>query len=415
VTHTADEPRASGAAAQPRASDAPLPPLNLFGYLSGNMGHGVAARSWLRRLLEAGVEVWPVDVPDTVGRSGHEVACHERLRPLDAPAPHDVNFFCFNPTSFSRLVARWPATAPLAGRRNVLLPFWELPRLPRSWLRELPAFDVVVAATRFIADAFRAHAASAPPGTRTPEVVYVPLPLGTPTPAPLGREAFGLPRDALVFVAGFELHSDVARKNPWAVLEAFARAFPAGAPGAERARLVVKLNNADGSPAFAPARERLTAAAAGDPRLRVIDATLPHAEVLALWACADAWVSLHRAEGLGLGPLEAMALGVPAIATAWSGNLDYMDAENAFLVGHRLVPVRAETQRAYFVESVGPEARWAEPDVDDAAAWMRRIAADPDLARARGARAAADVARRERGITLDGLARALARATPAGG
>jgi glycosyltransferase involved in cell wall biosynthesis len=386
-----------------------LPGINLIAYLSGNMGQGVAARAWLQLLLDHGVDVWAVDAPDGAGRSGHDQRFAGLLRPVDEPSPHDVNLFVLNPTCIEPLIRDRVAAVELRGRRNVLLPFWELQRLPSDWLETLERFDVVVASSRFIADALRRWNDGRASGRRA-EIVEVPLPLPRERPAALDRAAFGVPRDAALFVTSFELASDVVRKNPWGVLDAFARAFP---NGDERARLVVKLNNSTIFPEFERSLARLAAAAERDPRIRVLDAVLPHADVLALYACADAYVSLHRAEGVGLGPLEAMSLGVPAIATGWSGNLDYMDERNAFLVGHGFVPVRAETQPAYSIDRVGEDAVWAEPDLGQAAAWMRRVAEDRGEARRRGARAAADVARRQGAIRLDGLMAALARVAPA--
>jgi glycosyltransferase involved in cell wall biosynthesis len=113
----------------------------------------------------------------------------------------------------------------------------------------------------------------------------------------------------------------------------------------------------------------------------LIDRTMDDAEVKALHLCADAFVSLHRAEGYGFGLAEAMHLGRPVVATGWSGNLDFMTDDTGFLIGHRLVPVP---------EGAYPHAAgqvWAEADVDEAAAAMVRLLEDPALGREVGARA----------------------------
>src|SRR5688572_32239647 len=44
------------------------------------------------------------------------------------------------------------------------------------------------------------------------------------------------------------------------------------------------------------------------------------------------YVSLHRSEGLGLTMAEAMARAKPVIATGYSGNLDFMNDANSYLV-----------------------------------------------------------------------------------
>ena len=130
-------------------------------------------------------------------------------------------------------------------------------------------------------------------------------------------------------------------------------------------------------------------------------------------------MSLHRSEGFGLTLAESMYLGKPVIATGWSGNLDFMTAENSYLVDHTLVDVGPEGA------PYPADGQWAEPDLDHAAALMRRVFADRDEADARGAQAAADLRRTHSlevaaasmaapagGVARDGLTGACARARP---
>ena len=124
--------------------------------------------------------------------------------------------------------------------------------------------------------------------------------------------------------------------------------------------------------------DRLTRAAAGRPDVTLDDGFVEPERVTALIAGADCYVSLHRSEGFGLTIAEAMALGKPAIATGYSGNLAFMNEENSYLVPYRLTTIP---------EGVGPYpagALWAEPDLDAAARLMRRAFENPEEARARG-------------------------------
>jgi SAM-dependent methyltransferase len=108
-----------------------------------------------------------------------------------------------------------------------------------------------------------------------------------------------------------------------------------------------------------------------------------------LTAACDCYVSLHRSEGFGLTIAEAMALGKPAIATGYSGNLAFMDAGSSFLVPYALT----ELERA-----VGPYPAgtvWAEPDLEVAAELLREVAEDPERARERGELGRAAVAERQ--------------------
>jgi glycosyltransferase involved in cell wall biosynthesis len=99
-----------------------------------------------------------------------------------------------------------------------------------------------------------------------------------------------------------------------------------------------------------------------------------------LIAASDAFVSLHRSEGFGRGPAEAMLLGIPVIVTGYSGTLDFTDGSCACVVGYTLVPVMPG-------EYPGVEGqRWAEADVAQAARYMRWIQEEPEAARAMGLR-----------------------------
>ena len=101
-----------------------------------------------------------------------------------------------------------------------------------------------------------------------------------------------------------------------------------------------------------------------------------------------------------------MALGKPVIATGWSGNMSFMDRSNACVVAYRLVPVRSTTP-VYSEELLGPRAVWAEPDVTNAAEWMRTLVERQDVRAAIG-RSAREAMRRyqeeaQRGLFLDEL------------
>ena len=111
-------------------------------------------------------------------------------------------------------------------------------------------------------------------------------------------------------------------------------------------------------------------------------------EVGALMAAADCYASLHRSEGLGLTMADAMTLGKPVLATAYSGNMDFMSSRNSYLVDYALTTVGPGN------DPYDPDAKWAQPDVAEAAALMRRIVEQPEEAHARGEVARRDLARR---------------------
>ncbi|MGB4593476.1 MAG: glycosyltransferase, partial [Coriobacteriia bacterium] len=227
-----------------------------------------------------------------------------------------------------------------------------------------------------------------------PEALCIPYPQATlvPTDVAPKRAKWGVPQDAVVFLNVFDLHSDIMRKNPLAVVEAFRRAFP----DPENEYLVIKIS------ASALARTQypnelalIHAVAAETSHLILIDELLPYEDVLALHASCDVLVSLHRSEGLGLNLMEAMTYGKPVICTAWSGNMDFSTEYNSCLVGYELIPV-APTHTAYNPETLTGEAFWADPSVDEAAEHMARLARDARLRTRLGQQARADMEERVR-------------------
>jgi len=116
-----------------------------------------------------------------------------------------------------------------------------------------------------------------------------------------------------------------------------------------------------------------------------------HASVQSFFASADVYVSLHRGEGLGLGLMESMAIGKPVIATGWSGNMSFMDHTCSCPVRYRRAPLDGN-HPFYKPDFNVKEAFWAEPIVDDAAAWMAKLHTDPALRERIGAAGRARVA-----------------------
>ncbi len=129
------------------------------------------------------------------------------------------------------------------------------------------------------------------------------------------RERWGLDAESVVFVTAFDMASDLNRKNPFGAIEEFRRAITTR----DDVRLLVKVNNGHLEEYWQINLEQLDQLANRDRRLILIDLSLPYEEVLSLYASCDVFVSLHRAEGLGLCLLEFMSMGKPVIATAWSG------------------------------------------------------------------------------------------------
>ena len=345
-------------------------PVAVAGQLSTASGLGEGARLGLRALMDAGMDVRAADLGPAFDQV--DLPLPPDLPPPPAAGDGGTLIAHVNAPYLPFALYRLGRQA-VAGRRVIGYWAWELPRLPPDWRHGFPFVHEIWVPSRFTAEAVAAE-------TRLP-VRVVPHPLPPPAPSADGRAHFDLPDDAFVAVSFFHMGSSFTRKNPVAAI----RAFRAACGDDPSKILVVKVNEGT---LDAAAWNTLHQAVGGAANIRVINRKMERVEVDSLLDAADTVISLHRAEGFGLVPAEAMARGKPVVATGWSGNLDFMTERNSILTGYRLIPAE-DPQHTYNF----PGQMWADADVDEAAAALRRLAGNLDLRHRLGAQAAADIRR----------------------
>jgi glycosyltransferase involved in cell wall biosynthesis len=237
---------------------------------------------------------------------------------------------------------------------NILRTYWELPNAPQEWKLKLVGISEIWAPNQFVADSFRC--------IFNGPITIVPPCVDVKNVDKLDRSNFGMNEDRFYFIFSFDYHSFPARKNPLGVLHSFQKAFP---NLTENVGLIIK---SVGLPDHYPAIKAEIAQAANlDNRIIVIDGSISRSEVLSLIANCDCYVSLHRAEGFGLGMAEAMALGVSVIATNYSGSTDFLSDRTGFPIPYELRQLNADE----YVWSAGQT--WAEPDESAAVHALRRV------------------------------------------
>lgn len=324
------------------------PRLTILGPLSSPSGIGEGARLAAEAFADLGFAVGLIDVTSLLQlpSGGPLLAERPSFTACDIGGPLIVHL---NPPHFQLALYR----LGLSGRARPLIAVWawELTELPRAWHRAFRIPHEVWVPSRFVATAL--HAA----GCTTP-VRVVPHPVSTASRlAPVRHFS---PRPALRVLSCFAYDSSFDRKNPLAAVAAFRRAFGTR----QDVELIVKTHGARSG----ACEQALRTAVAGADNIMVMDRTIARADQQCLVRSADVTISMHRAEGFGLSLAEAMASGQPVIATAWSGNLDFMTAESACLVPADLVTTRAIDPVYRGIRSV-----WAEPRIDAAVAWLERL------------------------------------------
>ncbi|HEX8769336.1 MAG TPA: glycosyltransferase, partial [Acidimicrobiales bacterium] len=255
------------------------------------------------------------------------------------------------------------------GRARVGWTMLEVTGLPREWVDGCNTMDEIWVPASFNVETFERS------GVRAPIRV---MPLGVDTdyfhPGIVGYR----PSSRFTFLSVFEWGE---RKAPDLLLRAFASEFKES----EDVLLLLSVFNRD--PDVDVEAELAKLDLQGAPIVPLINPNFEASQMGALYRSADCFVLPTRGEGWGMPVLEAMACGLPAIATNWSGPADFLDETVGYpLEVARLV--KAEARCPYY-----EGFEWAEPDIEHLRHLMRRVFENPDEARGRGATAASTVRR----------------------
>jgi glycosyltransferase involved in cell wall biosynthesis len=244
--------------------------------------------------------------------------------------------------------------------------YWELSDVCAIHEPTLSLMNEIWVASEFLASVYRRRVG-------IPVVNMGAVVSPSPSPQAYTRADFGLREGDYLFLVNFDASSIVERKNPLAAVAAFQEAFP---QGDEKAGLIIKTRNLANIGPSADRKHWETSAhrIEKDRRIRVIDATFPEDAMTELYRVTDCYVSLHRSEGFGYGPAEAMYWGKPAIVTAFSGVCDFCTESTARLVDYELIAVQPKEYP--YVDSEGTHF-WADPNVGTASRHMRLLYEDP--------------------------------------
>jgi glycosyltransferase involved in cell wall biosynthesis len=324
--------------------------VNLVGYLNTASGVGSVGRKIVEVLDSSSIAVAPISI--RAPQADNDVPF--LAMSLDTGLPFDHTIACINADML-------PSYAPQIRLRGTDDQFvtgvwwWELASVPPTFSDAIAHVDQLMVGSTFIRDAF---------------IDVSPVPIHVfPVPITLGsgslnsnadlREALNWPQ-AFTFYYSFDYSSSFARKNPIGLINAYKKAFSRS----DGAHLVLKTLNDEHHLVEAAA---LREAILGRDDISIIDGSVALPVRDSLMHSCDCYVSLHRSEGLGLTLGEAMYAGKPVIATGYSGNMDFMNSENSFLVDYGMVPVGVDG---------GPypaAASWADPDLEQAAHFMRLV------------------------------------------
>jgi len=257
------------------------------------------------------------------------------------------------------------------GRRRVGYTMLEVDGFPRDWVRQANRMDEVWVPTEFNREAFLRSGLKRPihriplgvdPNYFHPQIQGHPNPMGE-----------------YVFLSNFEWGE---RKEPWMLLKAFNETFSAREP----VRLVCKIFNKDNMLNMREEIRRLRLRESGGKISFIFNREFPYYQLGSFYRSADCYISAGRGEGWDMPLMEAMACGLPTIATDWGAHTEFVHDRISYPLRIRGV-VPAEAKCPYY-----EGFSWADPDPEHLRHLLRHIFENRDEARAKGASAAREMA-----------------------
>ncbi len=340
----------------PPSRPSPSKNLNLIGWTDSPTGVAQACRGSIAALEDAGVGHTITNLDDLPDLPSLRWASSQRPQCSMQIQLHHVNA-----DMMDFVYRRIPYSANRSTYR-IGYWFWELSQFPAELYWTYNFVDEVWSPSRFCYDSLSEYAPV--------EVRWVPPCVPSPVPRPGGRADLGLPLDSFLVFSSFDARSIALRKNPIGLVDAFAQLT-------SRASRAVHLLFNVVHPEVAPGLVELLREQTYQLPITLLTGGVSRIQYAAMLTACDAYVSLHRSEGLGLPMIEAMYLDKPVIATDYGGCLDFLDETTGWPVDYRIS--RIET-------SIGPYpagAKWADPDIADATQKMLSVLENPEQTRSR--------------------------------
>ncbi|MDD6481305.1 MAG: glycosyltransferase [Lachnospiraceae bacterium] len=255
------------------------------------------------------------------------------------------------------------------GKYKIGFTMLETTGIPKEWVRQCNMMDEVWVPSSFNVRTFRDS------GVKVP--IYT-IPLGVDINYYNPQIKSYKKHNKYTFLSVFEWGE---RKAPEVLLRAYSRAFS----NKDDVVLLCKVINNDPSINVEEEVRKLNLPTDGPEIIFLHNTKFADYEMATLYRSADCFVIPTRGEGWGMPILEAMACGLPTIATNWSAHKDFYNETNGYPIElNGLIDAKAKCP--YYTGF-----QWADPSEEHLMHQMRYVFEHQDEAAEKGRKAAEEV------------------------
>lgn len=251
------------------------------------------------------------------------------------------------------------------GKYKIGFTMLETTGIPQEWVRQANLMDEVWVPSTFNVKTFKDSGVTVP--------IYV-IPLGIDPNYFNPRIKSYKKHSKYTFLTVFEWGE---RKAPEKILRAFSKAFSKK----DDVLLICKVFNNDGSVNVEHEIQKLNLPKDGPDIIFLYNCKIDDYQMPTLYRSADCFVLPTRGEGWGMPILEAMACGLPVIATNWSSQVDFMNENNSYPLNVKKL-IDAQAKCPYY-----KGFQWADPDEEHLIYLMQHVFKNQEEARLKGTEA----------------------------
>ena len=287
--------------------------INYHGFFNGNFGISEATRLNALALENVGIKV---------NRINYSSETFERIDNISSTEyKTSINVFHININFINDFFSK-NQNLDLNNHYNIIYWAWEFPEVSDKVIEILNVFDELWVPSDFCVNIFTKY-------TGIPVIRFSHPIQRLEESTDFDLKQYNISQNSKIYLTIFDSLSTTVRKNPEATLEAFTSVFKDN----KESILIVKTHNLERSKDAQKALEKYSDIS----NIIIINDHFSKEKLHSLIQQSDVLISLHGSEGFGLTMAEAMAYGKIVIGTGYSGNLDFMNVNNSFLIQYDFI------------------------------------------------------------------------------